>query len=196
MRRWCRWLCKWRSASERTQENLSTRAFNHFFRGAQNAKFSKIRNKSKRLWASQFLWRMLGMRMPLASRLPFWSIDFAFSGIGFRVLGQLLAFFNVFLNKEFNKHLGGPQSSSRWTRTATGGRGDQSCKTSPTTTTQSGPDTWPNNNSSNNNGNNVELQGEEQFWLFPRIFQSPRSCNGQMLRFLIQKNWNHKHFKI
>lgn len=39
-------------------------------------------------------------------------------GYSFCVLpGQLLAFFNVFLNKEFNKHLGGPRTTTRTAQT-------------------------------------------------------------------------------
>jgi len=37
------------------------------------------------------------------------------------------------------------------------------------------------------NNNNEELQGEEQFGLFFRIFRGPRSCNGLKLRFLVKK---------
>lgn len=50
-------------------------------------------------------------------------------GHSFCVLpGQLLAFFNVFLNKEFNKHLGGPRTTTRPARAQVG-------PTSTTTTT-------------------------------------------------------------
>lgn len=42
-------------------------------------------------------------------------------GYSFCVLpGQLLAFFNVFLNKEFNKHLGGPRTTTRPARARVG----------------------------------------------------------------------------
>jgi len=91
-----------------TQENLSTRAFNHFFprSGVQNAKSEN--QKQIKAPVSIAISVADAREMPLES-LPSRGSLLLFWGLVFGFWGSFLHFFNVFLNKEFNKHLGGPQ---------------------------------------------------------------------------------------